>query len=151
MIKKIFNVLASCFGIGYTPKIPGTAASVATAFLLFFRPDISLLSDVIIVLLLIPISIFICHYADKYDTGHDAGWIVLDEFVGMYIALIGLPRIWWIYLISLILFRFFDIKKPFLIGMVERRFANGLGIVLDDVVAGVFTFFILFILKFLVL
>ena len=70
----------------------------------------------------------------------DPAVIVIDEFVGLWVALFLLPSGWFWPLIGLLLFRFFDILKPWPISWCDRELEGGYGIVLDDVVAGLFTF-----------
>ncbi len=67
---------------------------------------------------------------------HDHGGIVIDEFVGVFIALASCPRVWWLVLLGWAAFRFFDILKPPPIGWLDRRVSGGFGIMIDDVLAG---------------
>ena len=82
---------------------------------------------------------YVCGKAAK-DLGiHDHPGIVWDEFVGLWIAMIGLPVTWSSIIAGFFLFRVFDILKPWPIGWIDKNFHGGLGIVLDDVVAGLAT------------
>ena len=78
----------------------------------------------------------------------DAGEMVADEVVGMWIALFALPNAIWTLVLGFVLFRYLDIKKPLLIGYIDRNVEGGLGVMLDDVVAGVFTYMTLWGLHF---
>ena len=66
----------------------------------------------------------------------DAGQIVADEIVGMWLALVWLPDVWWIWIIAFALFRLLDIAKPGPIGWLDKQVKGGLGVMLDDLVAG---------------
>jgi phosphatidylglycerophosphatase A len=76
---------------------------------------------------------------------HDPGFIVIDEIAAQWLALLALPLDWRWYAAAFVLFRLFDIAKPWPIRMVERRVAGGLGIMLDDVVAALYAVVLLLI------
>lgn len=128
---------------GLSPKAPGSVGSLIALILgvlfLHYYPY----SDANFTLLLfsILISIVAIREIDKYEREsqtHDDKSIVIDELVGMWIALaISSGTILQI-LLSFIFFRYFDIKKPSIIGRADRELKGGLGVVLDDVLAGVF-------------
>jgi phosphatidylglycerophosphatase A len=101
------------------------------------------------VLLLIPLAIIAAAayeqdhlHADSAD-GHDRSEIVIDEVVGFLITMVWLPMTWQSLLLGFLLFRFFDILKPFPIGYLDRKVPGGLGVVVDDIAAGIFASLIL--------
>ena len=136
--------MATFFGIGYAKPGPGTWASIAAAILwlgaaLCFHPSriallVALLAAIIIAIALgVPTSAIV----ERESGRRDPGFVVIDEVVGQWIALLGCPADWAHGLIALILFRLFDIAKPFPIRRFERLPA-GWGIVFDDVAAGLY-------------
>ena len=145
--------LITMFGIGRISKIPGTIASFVTCLFYFlciiFNVNIIFLLITFFIILILSI-IFINKYSSNF-TEIDAKEIVIDEFLGQSIPILfmyypiqkGDPEILWIYLITVfILFRFFDILKPFPINLIDKKMKNGLGVVLDDLLAGIYVIII---------
>ena len=141
--------LITMFGIGRISKIPGTIASFVTCLFYFlciiFNVNIIFLLITFFIILILSI-IFINKYSSNF-TEIDAKEIVIDEFLGQSIPILFMyypiqkddPEIAWIYLITVfILFRFFDILKPFPINLIDKKMKNGLGVVLDDLLAGIY-------------
>ena len=151
MIKKINFLFVTLFGIGKIKKIPGSIASLATILFLFFLfhivnidPNIVLISVIIIFFIsLYAVNIFIKDLDNK-----DPKEIVIDEFIGQSIPLClyevahNVPKetaeILKFYFIMFILFRVFDITKPFPVSYYEKNFKNSLGVIMDDVCAGLY-------------
>src|SRR5438876_1188921 len=133
MSNAIAKLVATCFFIGYSPCCPGTIASALTALGFFFMPEYTLLSMTLFLALFIPFFIWSAGRVEKLQAIKDPSCIVIDEFVGMLIALIALPKVWWMYLLVFILFRIFDITKPFPVRQAEKYLPGGIGIVMDDV------------------
>ena len=146
---KVAIQLITMFGIGRISKMPGTIASFVTCLFYYF----CIILNVNIIFLLITFSIililsiiFINKYSSNF-TRIDAKEIVIDEFLGQSIPILllyhpiqkGDPESAWLYLlIFFILFRFFDILKPFPINLVDKKMKNGFGVVLDDLLAGIY-------------
>jgi phosphatidylglycerophosphatase A len=129
--------LAFGFGSGLSPRAPGTAGTLVAIplYLLVAHWTLPLYTAFIIATALA--GIWICGEASRQLGVHDHGGIVWDEFVGYWIAMWALPVSWpWI-LAGFVAFRVYDIAKPWPIGWLDRRVAGGLGIMLDDIVAGV--------------
>ena len=132
------HVLAFGFGSGLSPKAPGTAGTVAAlpfAWLLMQQP-LWLMAVVIAVASLV--GIYLCGKTAEDLGVHDHGGIVWDEFVGMWITLFAVPSHWLWLLVGFVLFRIFDIAKPWPISIADKKVHGGLGIMLDDIIAGVF-------------
>lgn len=136
-------LLAFGFGTGLSPRAPGTAGSLL-ALLLF--PLIALLSPAHYLLLVAVVAVVgtpVCGIAAKRLGVHDHSGIVLDEIAGLWLALFALPMDWVWMLVGFIVFRAFDILKPWPINWFDRRLSGGIGIMLDDLVAGAFTWLVL--------
>ena len=156
MINRINFLFVTLFGIGKIKKIPGSVASLATTLFLFFlfhilniSPNIILISVIIIFFIsLYAVNIFIKDLENK-----DPKEVVIDEFIGQSIPLClyevahNVPKetgeILKFYFIIFILFRIFDITKPFPVSYYEKNFKNSLGVIMDDVCAGLYVVAIL--------
>ena len=151
MINKINFLFVTLFGIGKIKKIPGSFASLATTLFLFFlfhvlnvSPNIILFSLIIIFFIsLYAVNIFIKNLAHK-----DPKEVVIDEFIGQSIPIClyevthNMPKeidqLLTSYLIMFILFRVFDIAKPYPVCYFDKNFKNSFGVIMDDVCAGLY-------------
>ena len=134
---KTILFLATGCGIGRLPKGSGTFGTFLGIPLAY---GISLLSwpkAVIATLLIIVFSILIAHIAEKALGKKDPGMVVIDEIVGMMVTLSGLENDWAVIILGFIFFRTLDIFKPFPIGWLDLKLSGGVGIVADDIAAGV--------------
>ena len=143
-LKDPFHFVATLGGIGMVPIAPGTFGSI-TAWIIFVYLShfISMINMLILTITFFILSIWICSEASKDLENKDHKSIVIDELVGMWIALLPVLVIAnsqferTVYaLAALILFRFFDILKPFPISYFDKNYKNGFGIVIDDVISG---------------
>lgn len=132
-------LLATWFGAGYLPKAPGTWGSLAAlpfAWALLAAGGPSLLAVAALL-----VSLAGWWAADRYMAAsgtHDPGQIVVDEVAGQWLALLGAPHLsWWGFAAGFLLFRLFDIVKPWPVSWADRKVPGGLGVMLDDVLAGV--------------
>lgn len=135
--------LAFGFGSGlskYAPGTMGTVASIPFAILLTGLPVAWFWSALVLLFL---VGIAVCEISSKRLGRHDPGGIVWDEMVGFWLTVAFLPQSWPWWLAAFVLFRFFDILKPWPIRLVEKRFGGGLGIMLDDIVAAIFAMIVL--------
>jgi phosphatidylglycerophosphatase A len=133
---KLKYLLATGFGTGYSPYASGTVGSLAACLLFIFIP----LDDYIwlaISIAMFFIGIWVSGIVEK-DIGKDPGIVVIDEFVGQWIALLFLPKTIWILIAGFLVFRILDIIKPFPAADLEEL-DGGVGIMLDDVIAGIYT------------
>ena len=144
-LKNPIHFIATLGGIGKIPIAPGTWGSIFAFFVFIY---ISHYVDMLIVVILsIPFSIWICEKASVNLIEKDHKSIVIDELVGIWIALV--PALYLstqtsrtLYaVLALIFFRLFDILKPFPVSYFDKNFKNGLGIVLDDLIAGIMAIF----------
>ena len=144
-LKNPIHFIATLGGIGKIPIAPGTWGSIFAFFIFIY---ISHYVDMLIVVILsIPFSIWVCEKASVNLIEKDHKSIVIDELVGIWIALV--PALYLstqtsrtsYAVLALIFFRLFDILKPFPISYFDKNFKNGLGIVLDDLIAGIMAIF----------
>jgi phosphatidylglycerophosphatase A len=126
-------------GSGLAPKAPGTAGTLVALLIWFFLADLPIEIYMVIVAIAAIFGIYLCGRAAKELGIYDHPGIVWDEFVGLWIAMIGLPVTWSSIIAGFFLFRVFDILKPWPIGWIDKNFNGGLGIMLDDIVAGIAT------------
>jgi phosphatidylglycerophosphatase A len=129
--------LAFGLGSGLSPKAPGTMGS---ALALLFYILLSHLPPMVyagVVITAFAFGIWLCEETAKDLGVHDHGGIVWDEFVGMWLTLFLAPPQWFWLLIGFVLFRLLDILKPWPIKWADKRVEGGLGIMLDDVLAGI--------------
>ncbi|WP_027707980.1 phosphatidylglycerophosphatase A [Zooshikella ganghwensis] len=129
--------LAFGLGSGLSPKAPGTVGTIAALPFWWLFQGLPLASYAVVVLLAAVLGIWLCGIASAKLGVHDHPGIVWDEFVGLWITLFAIPSHWFWVLIGVILFRIFDIIKPWPIRWVDKHVHGGLGIMLDDVMAGV--------------
>ena len=156
MINKLNFLFVTLFGIGKIKKIPGSVASLATILFLFFLFHVLNFSPNI-VLSLIVITFFISLYSInmfiKDLTQKDPKEVVIDEFIGQSIPVClyeiahNVPRetdqVIKFYFIMFVLFRIFDITKPFPVNYYDKNFKNSFGVIMDDVCAGLYVVAIL--------
>ncbi len=137
---KLFSkVLATFFGAGYIPLAPGTITSaIVMLFYKFILFKISWPVYLLMFMLLFILGIFVSDIHSRMLNKEDPRSVVIDEALGQLLALFLLKPQWTLCLLSFILFRFFDIVKPFPIKKVET-FPRGFGIMLDDIVAAIYT------------
>ena len=137
------NLLAFGFGSGLTPVAPGTAGSLVGLALAWATMDLPLVSRLVVAIALILSGIWICGEAARRIAVHDHPGIVWDEIAGIYLALLVAPPSIWAWALGFGLFRLFDIWKPWPIRDLDHRLKGGLGIMLDDLVAALYTALIL--------
>lgn len=144
------HFLAFGFGSGAAAKAPGTWGTlVAMPFILLWQ-QLPLWGYAGVIIVATLFGIWLCERTAKDLGVHDHGGIVWDEFVGVWIALWLAPAGWAWLVAGFLLFRLFDIWKPWPIGWVDTRVGGGLGIMLDDVLAGFMTLGVLALAELLI-
>ena len=151
MIKSLNYLFVSCFGLGSFRFAPGTITSLITTIFLFSLFHIVNLSSSIIFLILFLIFIYSFYAVSEYikkNENKDPKEIVIDEFIGQSIPIYlyeiahgsakDSNEAVLFYLYIFILFRYFDIKKPFPVNYFDKKFKNSFGVIMDDVVAGLY-------------
>jgi phosphatidylglycerophosphatase A len=135
----LIMIIATGFYSGYLPKAPGTWGSLVGLLLFFLLHALSWQIYLAVVAGLLVVGTFAAGEAEKIMDRKDPGLVVIDEIVGMLITMIAIPATPLAMALGFILFRIFDIWKPFPIHLIDQRFHGGLGIMLDDVVAGIYS------------
>jgi phosphatidylglycerophosphatase A len=130
------HFLAFGLGSGAAPKAPGTFGTLAAIPLWLLFADLPIISYIAVIVVTSLVGIWLCGQTSKDLGVHDHGGIVWDEFVGLWITYIALPEGWLWVLFGFLLFRLFDIWKPWPIGWADSKVSGGLGIMLDDIFAG---------------
>ena len=151
MIKNINYLFVTCFGIGTFRFAPGTITSLITTIFLYSLFHVINLSSSIILLVLFLVFIYSFYAVSeyiRYNENKDPKEIVIDEFIGQSIPIYlyeiahettkDSQESILVYLYIFILFRYFDIKKPFPISFFDKKFKNSFGVIIDDVVAGLY-------------
>jgi phosphatidylglycerophosphatase A len=134
---RLIMLIATGLGSGYLPKAPGTWGSLLGLLLWFPLQLVPSQTYPVVLVCLFFIGVFASGAAEKILDRADPGVVVIDEVVGQLITLAGAPAHPAVLLTGFLLFRACDILKPFPAGWVDRHLHGGLGIMLDDVVAGV--------------
>lgn len=132
------KLIATAFGIGYIQKGAGTVAALFCCVAWYFLRDMAEpMMEVFLLVAIFFLGVFTATRVEKV-WGHDSNRVVIDEVHGMLVALFLLPADWRYVLAAFVLFRFFDIVKPLGIRRMERQPA-GWGVMLDDVLAGLYS------------
>lgn len=143
------HITAFGFGSGLAPFAPGTFGTLAAIPFYLILSLFPLWFYFAVIVIATLIGIWVCGESAKKLGVHDHSGIVWDEFVGFWITMFAAPSgLVWI-LVGFVLFRIFDIWKPWPIYIVDDKVQGGLGIMLDDIIAGVYAFIIMQILAFL--
>ena len=151
-MKNLTNIFVSLFYSGYLKLGSGTFASLISIIILFPIFEFNLISGISLIIIFIIIfilSIFFINYFSSYTNTHDSGIIVIDEFLGIFLIFIFYDFIFiksnlFTLSIIFILFRFFDIFKIFPANIIDKNMKNSFGVLLDDLVASLYTIIILY-------
>lgn len=146
LLKHIVLFFATGLYSGHFPKAPGTAASVLGLAICLYLRLLPLTTYVITTIVFFFLACWIAGLAEGFLNEKDSKKIVIDEITGSLVAFAAIPLNWYWLVTGFVLFRLFDILKPFPIRRVERRLKGGWGVVLDDIVAGVYTLIIMQVL-----
>ncbi len=137
---------ACAFGIGALPWMPGTWTTLATIPLVLALKHFPEWIYIIISITLVLLGIYLCGKFNKDIGTQDHPACSWDELAGFLLVMIGLPPTWYYLTIGFVLFRFFDILKPWPINWVDQKVSGGLGVMLDDVMAALFSSALLHVL-----
>ena len=163
MSNKFYINVLTIFGIGKIKYAPGTFASLFTCFFYFylFSQKVNFFAILIFYFFIVISSINLINSLSKHFRKKDSKEIVIDEFIGQSIPILFLYAIfnniydrdlfYFLTIITFVLFRFFDILKPFPINLVDKKMKNGLGVILDDILAGLFSIISLLLIIWLII
>ena len=160
-MKKINVLISTFFGYGYLTKMPGSVASVVTTVFIYIAYEIldytSLKFSIVFFIILFCYSFYAEKDAESEFENKDPRQIVIDEVLGQSMPLILLLylnqtnqiniAIEFYYIISLLSFRFFDILKPFPVNYFDKNHKNYFGIIMDDIVAGLYSMIIIYLVS----
>lgn len=142
------HLLAFGFGAGLMPRAPGTFGTLAAVPIVYAAMHAGWIAHVTFALVASVAGIYICGASARRLGVHDHPGIVWDEICGYSVTMLATPPTWQGLLAGFVLFRFFDIVKPWPIREADHSLSGGLGIMLDDVMAGVFAAAILYLLRY---
>jgi phosphatidylglycerophosphatase A len=140
-MKIIHTIIVTAFGAGFSPFAPGTAGAIVACGILWLIEKLELfttysISYLLLILVCTGLGVVSTNYLEKH-WGKDPSKVVMDEVIGMWIAMVFIPLSYLNILLAFILFRFFDIAKPLGIRKLEKL-PGGIGVMADDVLAGVY-------------
>ncbi len=137
--REIIRFLATGTYTGYLPLAPGTMGTLWGIPIFMAVKDLPLLTWAVVLAISVCISIYLASRAQGIMGGKDPSGIVCDEISGFMVATFLVPFSLFNVIMTFLIFRFFDILKPYPVSLVDRYVGGGTGIVLDDVVAGIYT------------
>jgi len=147
-VKQFILFWATGFGVGYSPIAPGTLGTIIAIPVYHFLSNIVSPIYEITLIGFFFLSVWISENAERVFGKQDDPRIVIDEMIGFLITMLWVPKATLFIILGFILFRFFDILKPFPIRLIDKKLRGGFGVVLDDVMAGVYANIILHIISF---
>jgi len=150
MYRNLILTLATGLGLGYFPKFPGSIGTLLAIPLYYLFTNLDLTTYCVTLVAFIGMSIWVSNVASQFFEEEDSSHIVIDEVAGFLVTLSFHPFNWVTIIAGYILFRFFDISKWFGVGTIEKRCRGGVGIVLDDVLAGIWASICLFGIEYLI-
>ena len=151
----IYKIFVTALGSGYSPYAPGTAGAILGAAVLWLFERYSIISTTTTPILFIGLIVvttilgIIATNQLESEWGEDPSKVVIDEVIGIWITMMFIPFTWMNLLIGFILFRFFDIAKPLGIRKMENL-SGGIGVMADDMLAGIYSNIVLQIIIYLV-
>jgi phosphatidylglycerophosphatase A len=138
LLRNPLHLLSLGFGSGLSPFAPGTCGTLVSIPLYLLLAQLPLTYYLMALLLAFIAGVYLCGYTSAALGVHDHGGIVWDEFVGFWIAMIAVPPTWQWILAGFVLFRLFDIVKPWPVKVADAKMEGGFGIMFDDVLAGLY-------------
>ncbi|EGL56149.1 phosphatidylglycerophosphatase A and related protein [Methylophaga aminisulfidivorans MP] len=142
--------LAYGFGSGLAPKAPGTFGTLAAIPVFYLMQSLPMASYLLLTVVFFFLGIWFCQKTVDWLQQDDPSAIVWDEIVGFLITMIAAPSGWLWILLGFVLFRVFDILKPWPVSLADKRLHGGFGVMLDDVIAGLYALLILQLIAYFV-
>jgi phosphatidylglycerophosphatase A len=147
--KRVIKFLASGFGSGLTPIAPGTAGTIVGIFICLLCLHLPWFWRLLVVLALMALSVYVSGEAEKVYGKKDDQRIVIDEITGFQVTMLPVAITGWHLCLAFVLFRIFDIWKPFPVNNLQQL-PGGWGVVMDDVAAGIYAGALLLVLTLLI-
>lgn len=147
LLKTPSGFIAMGLGSGLSPFAPGTAGSLAALPFAWWLKDLPLGAYLFVLLAATVLGFYVCEQVGRHLGVHDHGSIVWDEFCGLWLSVILIPKTWPWLILGFFVFRFCDIVKPWPARWFDRRMSNGVGVMLDDIAAGLWSLLILLLLE----
>jgi phosphatidylglycerophosphatase A len=139
MLSSPVHLLSLGFGSGLSPHAPGTMGTLVAIPLYLLLSRLELWPYLIVVAAGFLLGIYVCDKTSKALGVHDHSGIVWDEIIGYWITMIAIPAVTWQWILAgFVLFRFFDIVKPWPVRIADKRVPGGFGIMFDDLLAGLY-------------
>ena len=138
LLRNPLHLLSLGFGSGLMPVAPGTFGTLVAIPFYLLIAQLELPYYLAFILLAFGLGVYLCQYTSATLGVHDHSGIVWDEFVGFWITMIAVPVTWQWIVGGFVLFRLFDIVKPWPVKIVDKRMTGGFGIMFDDVLAGLY-------------
>lgn len=145
IIRNPIHFLAFGFGSGLSPKAPGTAGTLVALLLWPLLAELPLAAYLVVVAVASIGGFYLCGKTASDLGVHDHPGIVWDEIAGFWLTMTAVPVTWYWMLAGFVLFRLFDIWKPWPISWLDKEVEGGVGIMADDLLAGVFAWIVLFL------
>ncbi|MCL9782178.1 phosphatidylglycerophosphatase A [Vibrio sp. S4M6] len=148
-LKNPWHLFATGFGSGLSPIVPGTMGTIASIPFYLLLVQLPAPAYYLVVVLACVIGIKICQVTSDDMGVHDHGSIVWDEFAGYWITMLVVPYLhintldWRWVVAGFVIFRFFDMVKPWPISWLDKRVGGGFGIMVDDILAGIMSLIVL--------
>ena len=142
---KISKIFVTIFYLGYSKIIPGTIGSLISFIIIYFAYiNLNKIYLYILFIICFFLSLFFINFYQKTIKKIDSSEIIIDEFLGVFIIFLFFDyyskfNIYSFFFIGLLLFRFFDIYKPFPINWIDKKIKNSFGVIFDDIVAGIYS------------
>lgn len=149
-LKNPLHFLSLGFGSGLAPVAPGTFGTLVAIPLYWWASQLPLMAFLLMIVAGFALGVYLCEYTSRALGVHDHSGIVWDEIVGYFITMIAVPLDWRWVIAGFVLFRIFDIVKPWPIRWVDKHLQGGFGIMFDDVLAGIFALLGLHFLVYLI-
>ena len=137
MLSRHLITAAATAGVGRIPFAPGTWGSLVGAMIWWFIGPLTIYRSSFLLWSVFILGWLVTHFYEQQSQKHDPKEVVIDEVLGVWIALLSVPHTLTHFVVGFVLFRLFDIWKPFPVGWIDRNVKGALGTMLDDVVAGV--------------
>jgi len=148
LLQNPIHFLSFGFGSGYMPVAPGTFGTLAAIPVFLWLSQFDTLNYVVILSVMFMAGVWFCSYTSRALGVHDHKAIVWDEIVGYLITMLMTAPSWQTVCAGFVLFRLFDIWKPWPINLLDQHVHGGLGIMLDDVLAGIYAALVLQLLMY---